>query len=114
MCILREPYIPISKFKDIFNNIEVLAREGSFDKFVFDKRSLRAFHQPSMEWYFIEWKKTVLDYGIDKHRKILPPEEWFAKMVEIAKFQILEKYPNNIAHLLDIQYFDTIEDCLEK
>lgn len=112
MCVLKEAYIPIARFKETFNEIEKLAAEGGFSKFIFDKRSLRAFHQPSMEWYFIEWKKTVYQYGIDKHRKILPAEEWFSKMVEIAKHQILEKYPDNIVHLLDIQYCNSIEEAL--
>lgn len=112
LCVLNEPYIPIAKFKEIFHRIELLAKEGGFKKFIFDKRSLRAFHQPSMEWYFIEWKKTVHAYGISQHRKILPSEEWFAKMVEIAKHQILEKYPDNIVHLLDIQYFDSIDESI--
>jgi len=114
MCVLKEAYVPIQKFKETFAAIGKLASQKSFNKFIFDKRSLRAFHQPSMEWYFIEWKKEVYEYGIEKHRKILPNEAWFKKMVQIAKGQILTDYPNNIVHLLDIQYCDSVEEALRK
>ena len=114
MCVLKEAYIPIEKFKETFAEIGKLASQQGFNKFIFDKRSLRAFHQPSMEWYFIEWKKEVYGYGIDKHRKILPSEAWFKKMVQIAKSQILTDYPDNIVHLLDIQYCDSVEEALRK
>jgi hypothetical protein len=114
MCVLKESYVPIEKFKETFAVIGKLASQRAFDKFIFDKRSLRAFHQPSMEWYFIEWKKEVYGYGIDKHRKILPKEAWFKKMVQIAKSQILSDYPDNIVHLLDIQYCDSVEEAIKK
>jgi hypothetical protein len=114
MCVLKESYVPIEKFKEIFATIGKLASQREFDKFIFDKRSLRAFHQPSMEWYFIEWKKEVYSFGINKHRKILPAEAWFKKMVQIAKSQILSDYPDNIVHLLDIQYCNSVEESISK
>jgi NAD(P)-dependent dehydrogenase (short-subunit alcohol dehydrogenase family) len=33
-----------------------------------------------MEWYFIYWKKEMLEYGVKTHRKILPSEKWFEKI----------------------------------
>jgi hypothetical protein len=113
ICRLKEAYTPIEIFKDIFNTISELVAQGGFEKFIFDKRELRAFHQPSMEWYFIYWKKDVLAYGIQKHRKILPDELWFEKMVQIAKSQILSTYPDNIIHLLDIKYCKSIDEALK-
>jgi hypothetical protein len=62
-----------------------------------------------MEWYFIHWKKEMLGYGVKTHRKILPEEKWFEKMVQIAKAQILTQYPDNIIDQLDIAYCDTLE-----
>jgi hypothetical protein len=67
-----------------------------------------------MEWYFIHWKKDMLAYGLKTHRKILPAEKWFEKMVQIAKDQIVQNYPDNIIDQLDIKYCDSIEEAIKK
>ncbi|WP_111670448.1 hypothetical protein [Algoriphagus litoralis] len=112
ICELLADYIPIEDFKETFTQIGTIIKSGDYQKFIFDKRSLRAFHQPTMEWYFIHWKKDMLEYGLKTHRKILPAEKWFEKMVQIAKQQILETYPDNIIDQLDIQYCDSIEAAI--
>jgi hypothetical protein len=112
ICELLADYVPIEDFKEAFLQIGEIVKNGNFEKFIFDKRSLRAFHQPTMEWYFIHWKKDMLDYGIKTHRKILPAEKWFEKMVQIAKDQILVTYPDNIINQLDIRYCDSIEEAI--
>jgi hypothetical protein len=112
ICEICTDYVPIVDFKRIFLEMTALIKEGDFDKFIFDKRSLRAFHQPSMEWYYLEWKKSILAYGVTKHRKILPDEVWFEKMVFVAKDQILKANPNNIIDQLDIKYCKSIEEAI--
>jgi len=112
ICELLVDYVPIEDFKDTFHKISALVKNGSFYKFIFDKRALRAFHQPSMEWYFLDWKKEMYFQGITVHRKILPSEKWFEKMVMIAKKQIIENNPGNIIENLDISYCDTIEEAI--
>lgn len=114
ICELLADYIPIEDFKEAFHQIGEIVKVGNYEKFIFDKRSLRAFHQPTMEWYFIYWKKEMLEYGVKTHRKILPDEKWFEKMVQIAKAQILQNYPDNIIDQLDIKYCDTIEEAIAK
>lgn len=112
ICELLADYIPIEDFKLIFGQIGEVVKAGDFEKFIFDKRSLRAFHQPTMEWYFIHWKREMLEYGLKTHRKILPAEKWFEKMVQIAKNQILQTYPDNIIDQLDIKYCDSIDEAI--
>lgn len=112
ICELLADYVPIEDFKETFKHITNIAEGGKFEKFIFDKRALRAFHQPSMEWYFLNWKNKMLELGITKHRKILPEEKWFEKMVMIAKEQIIKNNPNNIIHLLDIKYCNSIEEAI--
>ncbi|WP_373492872.1 hypothetical protein [Aquiflexum sp.] len=112
ICELLTDYIPIDDFKEVFNEISKIVENGKYEKFIFDKRSLRAFHQPSMEWYFLNWKNKMLELGLYKHRKILPEEKWFEKMVMIAKEQIIKNNPDNIIHLLDIKYCNSIEEAI--
>ncbi|MDX5340102.1 MAG: hypothetical protein LPK25_13830 [Cyclobacteriaceae bacterium] len=114
ICELLADYIPIEDFKVAFGKIGEIVKQGDYQKFIFDKRSLRAFHQPTMEWYFLEWKKEMLNYGLSQHRKILPSEKWFEKMVQIAKEQILKNNPDHIIDQLDILYCDSIEEAIIK
>jgi hypothetical protein len=113
ICKLSADYIPIEDFKLAFEKIGALVKSGDYEKFIFDKRALRAFHQPTMEWYFIFWKKEMLEFGLKTHRKILPAEKWFEKIVQIAKDQILQNYPDNIINQLDIRYCDSIEEAIQ-
>lgn len=112
ICTLLVDYVPITHFKGIFHKITHIVKEGNYNKFIFDKRALRAFHQPSMEWYFLDWKKEAFSYGIKKHRKILPKEAWFVKLVMIAKKQITMENPGNIIGELDIKYCESIEEAI--
>ncbi|MDF9797297.1 hypothetical protein OKW21_002560 [Catalinimonas alkaloidigena] len=113
LCTLKSDYVPIKHFKDTFSKISELVDQGFNQKFIFDKRSLKAFHQPSMEWYFVVWKKVMFEKGLKIHRKILPPEPWFKKSVEIAKLQINREHEDLIVDLLDIKYCNTIEEAVE-
>ncbi|MEM9671919.1 MAG: hypothetical protein AAF992_04950, partial [Bacteroidota bacterium] len=113
ICELKSEYVPIEHFKDIFYKISELVKRGISQKFIFDKRALRAFHQPSMEWYFVVWKKEMYQHGLSLHRKILPDEPWFQKSVEIAKEQIVKNYPDTIVDKLDIRYCDSIQEAIE-
>ena len=107
-------YVPVEDFINTFQKMVGAVSTKKINKFIFDKRELRAFNQPTMEWYYIEWKEKLLDEGLNVHRKLLPEEEWFKKCVEAGKDEILREYPNNRLNQIDIQYFETISDCIAK
>ena len=112
ICELTAEYVPIVPFQEIFHRISALVQEGYNEKFIFDKRALRAFHQPSMEWYYVVWKQNMLQHGLRKHRKILPEEAWFRKMVMIAKDQIQQQFPDGVMDQLDIRYCDSLVEAI--
>jgi hypothetical protein len=107
-------YIPIEEFKEIFNYIGDSLIENPITKLIFDKRKLSVFHQPSMEWYFVEWKEKMYDQGLRIHRKILPQNETFKQSVKIGREKILRDHPQGKFTLMDIQYAETIEEAIEK
>ncbi len=113
LCELKAEYVPIEHFKDTFYKISELVATGINHKFIFDKRTLRAFHQPSMEWYFVQWKKDMYEKGLKIHRKLLPSEPWFRKAVMIGIDQIRRDYPDNIIDKLDIKYCETLKEAIE-
>lgn len=106
-------YIPIEEFKDIFGEIGKLVESKEITKLIFDKRQLTVFHQPSMEWYFIEWKEQMWDKGLRTHRKILPDNKVFQQSVKIGREKIKEENPTLKFNEMDIQYKDTLQDAID-
>ncbi len=113
-CVLKVEYVPIKKFKETFNALADEVKEaGTFEKFIFDKSALRTFHQPSMKWYFTEWKQELMDYGLYKHFKILPDIAWFKKSVEVARKPLEKKFPKEVARKLRIEYYESVADAIK-
>jgi len=107
-------YIPLDQFKEIFNFIGELTSTKKITKLIFDKRKLSVFHQPSMEWYFVEWKEKMFDAGLKTHRKILPQDDVFRQSVRIGRDKINKAYPTKKFQQMDIQYAETIEEAITK
>jgi len=107
-------YIPLDQFKEIFTFIGELTSSKKIKKLIFDKRKLSVFHQPSMEWYFVEWKEKMFDAGLKTHRKILPKDDVFRQSVRIGRDKINKAYPDRKFNQMDIQYAETMEEAIAK
>ena len=105
-------YIPFDQFKNIFTEIGNLVRELGIIKLIFDKRQLAVFHQPSMEWYFVEWKSKMFELGLTRHIKILPIDEVFRQSVKIGRNKINLTYPNGTFHRMEILYAESLEEAI--
>ncbi len=113
ICTAKTDYIPISDFKEIFISVSNHIHHYPIKYFLFDKRSLRTFHQPSMEWYFAIWKTEMKAKGLDTHFKILPKLDWFEKAVEAGKHEILQKYGKDLLNGINVTYVDSVEASVE-
>lgn len=107
-------YIPINEFQAVFDQAGKLVEEYKVKRLVFDKRALRVFDQPSMEWYFTEWKAQMADRGLTVHRKILPNDFAFRESVKVGHKNITQKHPQGKFRDLDIQYADSLEEAFSK
>jgi hypothetical protein len=105
-------YIPIEQFREIFTHVGDLVKVFGITKLVFDKRKLTVFHQPSMEWYFVDWKEKMFDLGLKQHRKILPDDNIFRESVKIGRERINRAYPDGKFHQMDIRYAATLEEAI--
>jgi hypothetical protein len=112
LIVCKNSFIPEADFKNIFAKAADLSKKYFLSKMIFDKRSLTVFHQPSMAWYHLVWKKEMSVYGLKTYRKLLPDDTLFKKSVEIGRAKILKEHPDNILSKLDIQYCDTLEEAL--
>ncbi|PBQ30983.1 hypothetical protein CNR22_04095 [Sphingobacteriaceae bacterium] len=113
ICTATSDYIPISDFKTIFLKISEYIDNYPINYFLFDKRSLRTFHQPSMEWYFAVWKPEMKMKGLCDHFKILPKLDWFEKAVEAGKHEIFQKYGKDILAGISVTYVQSVEGAID-
>jgi hypothetical protein len=112
LVVANSTYIPIDQFKFIFDEIGRIVKNNRITKLIFDKRQLTVFHQPSMEWYFVEWKEKMFGFGLTKHIKILPDDEFFRQSVKIGRDKINKTFPNGKFHKMDILYAESIEEAI--
>jgi hypothetical protein len=113
ICELTKEYVTIDNFKEIFLETIPFIKVHKIKKFIFDKQHLKVFHQPSMEWYFVHWKKEIFELGLSVHRKILPEQPSFKLAVEAGRSKIMAEYQDTIIPKLDIQYKDSIKEAIE-
>jgi hypothetical protein len=110
----KSAYVPIETFKAVLGEIEIFAGKEKVEKIVFDKSNLTVFHQPSMEWYHVEWKEKMLKKGVKSHRKILPKDRLFVESVRIGREKIQKNHPSFSFSRYDIQYCESVEEALKK
>lgn len=106
-------YITIEEFKKVFEEAATIAKVNQLVKTIFDKRAPKVFHQPSMQWYFVEWKEKLFGYGITKHVKILPDDFVLRSSVKLGRAKIDAQFPYALYHKTQILYKDSIEDALK-
>jgi hypothetical protein len=115
ICELLLPYTPMDKFMALLQRKALIIQAYGCEKFIFDKRAIRGFHQPTMEWYYLEWKVEMYHkFGLAVHRKLFCQEEWFLKCIEAGRAEIKRKDPGSIVHTLDIKVSRDLQEAVER
>jgi hypothetical protein len=114
ICTVTAAYIPITEFKELFTSISELVLKEKITKFIFDKRKMTAFHQPSMEWYHLVWKEEMYGKGLTSHRKLLPDDKLFEQSVITGRKKIAREHPDFKFDKFDILYCNSIEEAIAR
>ena len=114
ICTVKSSYIPIADFKSLFSIISTLVKQEKITKFIFDKRLMTTFHQPSMEWYHLNWKEDMYKTGLKSHRKLLPTDKLFEQSVITGRKKIARENPDFNFSKYDIVYCNSMEEAIEK
>ena len=114
ICTVTSSYIPMADFKELFSKISVLVKQEKITKFIFDKRLMTTFHQPSMVWYHLNWKEDMYKIGLKSHRKLLPKDKLFEQSVITGRKKIAKENPDFNFSKFDIVYCNSMEEAIEK
>ena len=113
LVITKVNFIPMEAFKDVFTKVSDLVGEEKTRRVIFDKRSLTIFHQPSMEWYYLDWKRQMFEeFQLSRHDKILPKDELFQQSVEQARERIYQAHPNHSIQAIKATYFNNLQEAI--
>ena len=107
----RASYLPYEHFLHFLQTIEQLAERQPVEAMIFDKSSLKIFHQPSMEWYHVVWKENMYQKGLRIYRKVLPPDPLFKESVRIGRERIERENPGFQIGKFDIRYADSLQEA---
>jgi hypothetical protein len=114
ICEMTQAYTPIEDFMSLLEQKRELIKKYGCEKFIFDKRAIKGFHQPSMEWYYLTWKVDMYNnFKLAKHRKLFTTDGWFLKCIEAGRAEIKRKDPGSIVHTLDIKVCKDLKDAIE-
>jgi hypothetical protein len=108
---VQASYLPYEHFLHFLQTIEQLAEQQPVEVMIFDKSSLKIFHQPSMEWYHVVWKENMHGKGLRTYRKILPPDPLFKESVRIGRDRIERENPGFRIEKFDIRYAGSLEEA---
>jgi hypothetical protein len=114
LCTVTTPYVPMAEFQLLFKKISELVKQEKITKFIFDKRQMTTFHQPSMEWYHLIWKQEMYAQGLRAHRKLLPNDPLFEQSVQTGRRKIARENPDFDFEKFNIVYCKTIEEAIER
>ncbi len=112
ICCASAEFIPLRDFKDSFEQIARQVEKFPVKNFVFDKSLLRTFDQKSMEWYYMNWKPKVKQFGLVNHYKILPELPWFLEAVNAGRISILENISDDRLDQIQITYVKDQESAM--
>lgn len=113
ICTVTAAYIPMAEFEKLLKTTGELIKRERLTKFIFDKRNLTAFHMPSMEWYHLNWKEDMYQFGLVSHRKLLPDDKMFERNVTEGRKRIMRENPWYDFNKYDIVYCQTMAEAIE-
>jgi hypothetical protein len=110
---IRLPYVPIEGMMTLLKQVTRLVEFYGGNKFILDQRKLMAFHQPTVEWIDVEWKKEMYHkFGLVTHRQLFSDELWFRKCLEAGQALIRKNYPTAIVHTMDVRTCQSLDEAV--
>jgi hypothetical protein len=112
LCTATAAYIPMAEFMDVFEKAGEIIKREHITRCVYDERNLVAFHQPSMEWFYLVWMERMYKQGLSAYRRLPPDDKYFEQQMNRARKKILQENPWFNFEKYDILYCKTLEEAI--
>ncbi len=107
-------YIPMTDYQATLAKVGELAQKENVHKVIVEAQELVAFHQPSVEWDLLHWKKAMHDQGLTRYRYVLPAEGGYRKHMEKSMHKICDQHPETHLNQLDVAFCRSLDEAVEE
>jgi|GEM_PF-7004584 len=108
-------FIPMTEYQQTLEKIGELVKQEKVHKLIVDARQLVAYHQPSVEWSFLNWKREMSTYGLNSYRYVVPNSGEYRKNLENGIQKIRRDHPDtDLLDRMDLAYCRSLEEAVEE
>ena len=108
-------YIPMTDYQQTLEKLGELVKQEKVQKLIVDARQLVAYHQPSVEWSFLNWKQEMRTHGLNSYRYVLPNTGEYRRNLEHGIQKIRREHPNtDVLDRMDMAYCRSLEEAVEE
>ncbi len=108
-------FIPMTDYQQTLEKLGELVRQEKVHKLIVDAQQLVAYHQPSVEWSFLNWKREMRNHGLTSYRYVLPNGGEYRKNLENGIRKIRRDHPNmEVLDRMDLTYCHSLEEAVEE
>lgn len=113
-CTATAAYIPMAEFMDLFEKAGDIISHEHITKCIYDERNLVAFHQPSMEWFYLVWMENMYTHNLFSYRRLVPEDKYFEQQMIKGKRKLLRENPWYNLEKYDILYCASLEEAINR
>jgi hypothetical protein len=106
-------FIPMTDYQAALDKLSELVQQDKVQKLVVDAPKLVAYHQPSVEWSFVNWKKRMEPHGLRQYRYVLPDSGEYRRSLQDGLRKIGREHPDTGIDRLDLAYCRTLDEAVE-
>jgi len=107
-------FIPLTDYQDTLEKLGELVEQEKVHKMIVDAQQLVAYHQPSVEWSFLNWKQEMQSHGLKSYRYVLSDSGEYRKMLENGLSKIRREHPETQLDRMDVAYCRSMEEAVEE
>ncbi len=108
-------FIPMTDYQQTLEKLGELVKQEKVQKLIVDARQLLAYHQPSLEWSFLNWKREMQRHGLMRYRYVLANTGDYRRNMENGILKMRREHPETeLLDRMDLAYCRSVEEAVEE
>lgn len=110
---VHNAFVPMSNYREALGRISGFAEKRQINKVIIDAQKLVAYHRPSVEWSFTNWKQQAFKHGLSIYCYVLPTNEEYQKKLKNEIFRINNTNPElGFLKQIQISFCESLDEAI--
>ncbi|MDJ1499073.1 hypothetical protein [Xanthocytophaga agilis] len=110
---VHNAFVPMSNYREALRQIAGFAEQRQINKLIIDAQNLVAYHRPSVEWSFTDWKRQAFNHGLSVYCYVLPRNEEYQKKLKNEIHRIKNANPDlGFLKQIRISFCDSLDEAV--